>query len=72
MILVKELKKTIDSLQIFIGPNMHIDIENIKNHINALKHNIVLVKSHIKQSRINKKHKKIRKSHKKELYLQND
>ena len=76
IILVKEFKRAINSLQVFIGPNMHQDIENIKNHIRTLKHNMILVKTHInKQSRINKikKHKrKIRKSHKKSLSLLND
>ena len=76
VILVKEFKKVIDSLQVFIGPNMHTDIENIKNHIDVLKHNMVLVKTHMsKQSRINKikKHKrKMRKSHKKMLSLRNE
>ena len=76
MILVKEFKRAIDSLQIFIGPNMSQDFENIKNHIKTLRHNMILVKSHIdKRSRINKikKHKlKMRKSHKKALSLSND
>ena len=73
MILVKEIKKVTDSLQIFIGPNMHEDINNITRNIRNIKHNMFLVKYHIKkhikkQNRINKikKYKrKIRKSNKK-------
>lgn len=73
MILVKELKKVIDSLQIFIGPNIHKDIEDFQKHIGTIRHNMVLMKHKInKQSRIHKikKHKrKMRKSQKKLVSL---
>ena len=70
--LVKEIKKVVDNLQVFIGPNISQDFKDIKDHINGIKHNIELVKHNIRQKKILKHKKKIRKSHIKELSLRND
>ena len=68
IIFFMELKKAINSLQVFIGPNIHQDIEDAKTHMKSLMHNIQLIKFHIKkQNRVNKikKHKKNKKTQKK-------
>ena len=72
VVILKEIKKVVDNLQIFIGPNMTQDFESIKNHISGIKHNVALIKHNIKEKKLKKHKKKMRKSHKKSLSLHND